>query len=626
MRLNNEVQFRRDTNFAAQTVRMTVDENNIQHIMSVLTDLYSDPMMAVIREYSTNALDSHIAAGNTDPIEVFLPGPFERTFRVVDKGVGLSVDDLVNIYSKYGYSTKRDNDNESGMLGLGCKAGLTYTDQFTLTAVKNGVKTVAIVARGEDGAGVIDIIDTTSTTEDNGVTISVPVRDSSVFNQRAKEFFRFWTPGTVKVDGQEPARIEGLHVSNALTVVPDGLSEDYVVMGNIGYGVGNRLSHRLPYGYNVVADVTMGDVNFTPNREALHYTPRTEKTIERIVSEVSEGVQTAAQREIDKAEDHHAAMMASQHWNRLTRNSRFTYKGEVIPSSFDKVEGFKYNLSAHRYATSSFRNYIDINTVNKALQVTGFENESVSATVRKKVRHYIQENDLNVSHVLFTKERIGDKWTEGLPSVNYSIIKAIRFKKAKGNGATAGEPIPFYVNGTRDKADIDQIPGTDKVVFSSAQELSGSQMSTLLPGTTLVELNRNRWDKFVRENTGTKTIDEALKEALTKIEASLTPREHMEISGTVRRVGSLKNLTASEIKDPELRALVESFNEGVDKERMVRYNQVKRSLSWLEIYTERPEGDVDAILKKYPLLEYAENVTAEHLTDYVNTFYEKENA
>ena len=42
---------------------MTFDENAIAHLMSVLTDLYSDPTLAVVREYSTNARDAQIAAG-----------------------------------------------------------------------------------------------------------------------------------------------------------------------------------------------------------------------------------------------------------------------------------------------------------------------------------------------------------------------------------------------------------------------------------------------------------------------------------------------------------------------------------------------------------------------------------
>src|SRR5688500_12467525 len=98
---------------------MTFDENAISHLMSVLTDLYSDPELAVIREYATNAWDSHISAGNTDPIQITLPNPMNPMFTIQDFGVGLSVDELTNHLTKYGWSSKRDNDDEVGMLGLG---------------------------------------------------------------------------------------------------------------------------------------------------------------------------------------------------------------------------------------------------------------------------------------------------------------------------------------------------------------------------------------------------------------------------------------------------------------------------------------------------------------------------
>lgn len=626
MRLNNDVQFRRDTNFAAQTVRMTVDENNIQHIMSVLTDLYSDPMMAVIREYSTNAHDSHLAAGNPDPIEVSLPGAFERTFRVTDKGVGLSVDDLVNIYSKYGYSTKRDNDNESGMLGLGCKAGLTYTDQFSLTAVKDGIKTIAIVARGEDGAGVIDIVDTVGTDEPNGVVIAVPVKDTTTFNQRAQEFFRFWEPGTVLVDGKEPEPIKGLDVTDDITVVTDNnLSSDFVVMGNIGYTAGTRLSGRLPYGYKVVAKVKMGDVNFTPNREALYYTPRTEAALRDIAAKMQSGLVSAAQREIDKCATHYDAMMDAQHWRRLVRVGSLTYKGVEIPTSFTG-EGWNYNLSAHRYAMSSFKNYIDISTMNKSLQVTGYENETVSTTVRKKVRQYISDNDLQVSRVLFVKERMGGRWTKGLPVVDYSVIKAIKLNRnKKANGRPAGEPISFYKNGTQDRADINLIPGNKKVVYSSAQELSGRVMSETMPDYTFVMLNKNRWDKYMRENSGTITVDEAFKNALEEVRNQLTPRETLELSGNTHVVQNLRNLDPQRILDPELRELVRDLDKELDKDRLRRYRQIQRFLNNLDIRIDNPDGEL-GILDKYPLLEYTGSADIDHQHDYVNYFYEKENA
>ena len=72
MRTHLDIKHTGNLGVAGRTA-MTFDENSIAHLMSVLTDLYSDKPLAVIREYSTNALDAHRAAGNTAPIEVTLP-------------------------------------------------------------------------------------------------------------------------------------------------------------------------------------------------------------------------------------------------------------------------------------------------------------------------------------------------------------------------------------------------------------------------------------------------------------------------------------------------------------------------------------------------------------------------
>jgi hypothetical protein len=114
------------------TIGMTIDEGAMAHIMSVLTDLYSDPIAAVIREYSTNGYDAHVEAGITRPIEVNLPSVYAQTFTVRDYGLGLDLDDLYRIYSRYGASTKRESNDVVGMLGLGCKSGLTFTNQFSM--------------------------------------------------------------------------------------------------------------------------------------------------------------------------------------------------------------------------------------------------------------------------------------------------------------------------------------------------------------------------------------------------------------------------------------------------------------------------------------------------------------
>ena len=74
----------------------------------ILSDgLYSNKIQAIIRELSCNAIDSHVEAGCVDkPIEVHLPTVFEPWFYVRDFGVGLDHQQVLNIYTVYGASTK----------------------------------------------------------------------------------------------------------------------------------------------------------------------------------------------------------------------------------------------------------------------------------------------------------------------------------------------------------------------------------------------------------------------------------------------------------------------------------------------------------------------------------------
>ena len=58
-----------------QSVSFGIKESGLSHIFNVLRNqLYSDKVLAVIREYSTNAVDAHIEVGKADtPIKVTLP-------------------------------------------------------------------------------------------------------------------------------------------------------------------------------------------------------------------------------------------------------------------------------------------------------------------------------------------------------------------------------------------------------------------------------------------------------------------------------------------------------------------------------------------------------------------------
>ena len=69
-----------------------IKESGLSHIFNVLRNqLYSDKVLAVIREYSTNAVDAHIEVGQADkPIKVTLPTQMTPEFKVRDFGRGLT--------------------------------------------------------------------------------------------------------------------------------------------------------------------------------------------------------------------------------------------------------------------------------------------------------------------------------------------------------------------------------------------------------------------------------------------------------------------------------------------------------------------------------------------------------
>mgnify|MGYP001258182542 FL=1 len=84
--------------------------------------LYSDRIKAIIRELSCNAVDAHVMAKNSEPFLVHLPSNLEPWFSVRDYGIGLSENDVMNLYSTYFESTKTESNDQIGALGLGSKS------------------------------------------------------------------------------------------------------------------------------------------------------------------------------------------------------------------------------------------------------------------------------------------------------------------------------------------------------------------------------------------------------------------------------------------------------------------------------------------------------------------------
>lgn len=289
-----------------------IKESGLAHIFNVLRNqLYSDKILAVIREYSANALDAHAEIGKLDtPIEITLPTKLNLNFEVRDFGRGLTETEIGEIYAMYGESTKRGTNEQIGQLGLGSKSGFAYGDNFVITSWVKGKKTVYNAFLDPSKIGRIAKMEQSDSDQPQGIKITVPVKadDTESFRDKAFSLFeRFIVTPNIK--GVSKEELESQFDPKKIIVEADDKSwqilssssgygnDSFAVMGNIAYPIDNN-ALNLPYGDNrgkllqccpVNLHVPIGDLEVAASREALQYT---DATIAAILSKLDKIIST----------------------------------------------------------------------------------------------------------------------------------------------------------------------------------------------------------------------------------------------------------------------------------------------------------------------------------------------
>lgn len=152
---------------------------------SILIDgIYNDKVLAAVREPLFNAVDSHTEAKCKDkPIIIHSPTDLEPWYSVRDQGLGMSFDMVTQTFMMLGDSTKRASNELVGAKGIGSKAPFTVTDMFTVTSVKDGLKTIYSVHKNEGIPEVVPLHEE-RTEEGNGVEIKFNVDPSETSKYR----------------------------------------------------------------------------------------------------------------------------------------------------------------------------------------------------------------------------------------------------------------------------------------------------------------------------------------------------------------------------------------------------------------------------------------------------------
>jgi len=293
-----------------KSVSFGIKQDGLAHIFGVLRNqLYSDKILAVVREYSANAVDANVEAGKEDQaIVVTVPNAFDPTFRVRDFGNGLNEEEIRDIYANYGESTKRKSNKLIGQLGLGSKSAFAYGDNFVIDSYVDGKKSTYNAYIDPSQIGMIAKMNEEETSEPNGVEICIPVKYADIygFTDKIKNFFKFWS-SKVEVRGIDVSEIS---LGNATI---EGTNWKYfshkqysstsfasvVVMGNVAYPFNSSIMsqevkelfsekvgkdcYAPSLAYNFIFYVDIGTVEVSASREDLQYTDFTKKNLVKLL-------------------------------------------------------------------------------------------------------------------------------------------------------------------------------------------------------------------------------------------------------------------------------------------------------------------------------------------------------
>ena len=253
--------------------------------------LYANKIRAIVRELSCNAVDSHIAAGKQDtPFDVHLPNQLEPWFAIRDYGTGLNHEQVTNIYTTYFESTKANSNEFIGALGLGSKSPFSYTDNFTVTAVKDGKKGIYTAFINEQGVPSIALMLEEATDEPAGVEVKFSVNDRWDYSKFADEARYVYTHFKLRpvISGMSNFQFRDVEYETK-DIVPGvhsikGNHRSIAIMGNIAYPI------DLPQGSDVGGmnqllncglemHFGIGELDFQASREGLSYIPQTIEAI-----------------------------------------------------------------------------------------------------------------------------------------------------------------------------------------------------------------------------------------------------------------------------------------------------------------------------------------------------------
>ena len=419
----------------------------------ILSDgLYSDKVKAVIRELSTNAVDSIIEAGAVSKgYDIHLPDQMNPYFYIRDYGIGLDHKDVMELYTTYFHTDKTGSNKYVGQLGLGSKSPFAYTDNFSITSYKDGTQRSYTACINEEGYPTIKLLDSFETSEPNGLKVQFGVNSSDFteFHDKADRVYQWFDPNLRPnvinhPDWDFPEIEYRMGVEGDWLVLDDHNSDPVVVMGNIAYPIKNLedqddLSghHTNILNVGVALYFDIGDLQITPSREALSLTKSTVKKLIEKLDKVVEAISQNVSKEFENCKSlWEARVLASSlfgdwqsplyhlngvcKWSDIKWNDRVIHYERAITKDIDGVTLDLFTVNSLRHYGDDLANARRerVNSIPVQEDVPIFENDLERGS-QSRCRAFAEEHGKNCWLVNFNEDRFQGSRDEFLEHVGF---------------------------------------------------------------------------------------------------------------------------------------------------------------------------------------------------------------
>lgn len=400
------------------TTSFGISEDDVGILLNILrTKIYKNPVLAVCREISCNARDAHReVSDNPDnpttastPIEIYLPNYAEPTLKIKDFGPGIGPD-RKDIFVKFGASTKRESNLETGGFGLGCKTPFAYGQSFTVDTIAD-VPVYWVHRQGSDGTvlkrfrfvynayidetqiGAMDLMLVEATNERCGTSIILPVKvgDYWSFAETMIECTKHWEVKPNLFGGDPDDRPEypvfkELYRGTGWVMYSEGVTYPCAIVDGIEYPI-DRYSlsgktelqiEMLRHGFCM--EFGVGELTLTANRDHLHYD---EETVKKILNRV----------------DNIAAEIKGKIVNSISQAPSFFEACNLYRSVKNKIKGIVSNLGKLTWNGHKLMVTCNIHDIGKWAKVVGYSANGDQVLVeRSNSKLYFNQDDVMLIH------------------------------------------------------------------------------------------------------------------------------------------------------------------------------------------------------------------------------------